>query len=97
MKTIIEFQPNQTAEVELYFSVRFSNHGHWKVKCEISHEGDKTTISHTTTNSLAIDNINELRADNASHETIQQAIYDLAWNHIEERASEWLYFLINNK
>lgn len=95
MNTKIENFEKETFELDLFYSHLSSGAGHWKIKVDVSIDSSTSkSFYHTTTDSMWIDELSDLRADNASHEEIQAFYHDRFYdNTFEEMISEWAFSL----
>lgn len=98
MKEII-FTFSKEFQIELTYSHKVNGKGSYIIMIDVMYENDRIVyvnrFEEFTTDSKMIDDINDLKSDDASHEDIQsryhQTIFDYA---IQERIKEWLDTLI---
>lgn len=89
MKTTIENYNREQFEVELYFSQEFKGRGGWNINCEVKFKGEKKTFCHYTNDSMFIDSMSDMRADDASWDEIQNAYFEQSFDNLEESVIEW--------
>lgn len=89
MKTTIENYKGEQFEIENHFSQEFKGRGGWNINCEVSFKGEKKKFRHYTTDSMFIDGISDMKADDASSEEIQNAYKEKAFYSMEESILEW--------
>ena len=89
MKTTIENYNGEQFEMETYFTQQFKGKGGWNINCEVTFKGEKKTFRYYTTDSMFIDQISEMKADDASWEEIQNAYKEKVLYRIEESILEW--------
>lgn len=89
MTTTIENYNGEEFEITTYFSQEFRGRGGWNINCEVSFKGNEKTFRHYTTDSIFIDEISDMKADNASWEEIQNAYKEKVFDSIEEDILEW--------
>ena len=98
MENIITNYTGETFEVELYFTNKLKGRGSWNIECEATFNNEKKVFKIHTTESLFIDRINDLKADNTSFDEIQKEYFDFSFDILEENLIEWCVELneINN-
>lgn len=89
MEKIKKVNKGEQFEIETYFAHEFQGRGGWNVICEVSFKGEKKTFRHYTTDSMFIDQISDMKADDASWDEIQNAYKEKAFDSIEENILEW--------
>lgn len=94
MKTTLLSYPDKTHEVELHFSCEQRGYGQWNILCEVTIPGVdavKRKFKHYITDAEFIDRIHEMNHDESvTHEEIQAAFFDKAFNAMEEAVTEWV-------
>lgn len=93
-QTISNFK-GQEFQVELTYSHEFNGKGSYIINIDVMYELDRMIyLNHFeefTTNSRLIDDIQDLRSDDASHDNIQSRYHNATFNtNIEERIVEWI-------
>lgn len=97
MTTTIENHEGEQFEIETYFSQEFKGRGSWNINCEVSFKGQKKTFSLQTTDSIFIDKISDIKADNVfSWDEIQNDYKEKALDMLEESIIEWCEAIIDN-
>ena len=82
--------------VEIHFSSKVAGHGAWDVLCTVQYGGNNTVITKLTTDSSFIDTLSDMRADDASHEDVQNFFAEKFLNdRLEDDIQEWLENLEN--
>ena len=89
MKTTIGNYNGEQFEVKTYFNQEFKGRGGWYINCDVTFKGEKKTFRHYTTDSEFIDQISEMKAEDASWDEIQNAYEEKAFDSIEESILEW--------
>ena len=89
MTTTIENYKGKQFEIETYFAQEFKGRGGWNINCEVSFKGEKKTFRHYTTDSMFIDQISDMKADDASWDEIQNAYKEKSFDSLEESILEW--------
>jgi hypothetical protein len=89
MKNLIENYKGKQFEVETYFAQEFKGRGGWNINCEVSYMGKKKTFRHYTTDSMFIDEISDMKADDASWDEIQKAYSEKVFDDLKEIILEW--------
>jgi hypothetical protein len=74
---------------QVHFSSQFKGRGGWNISCEVYFKGQKKKFNHYTTDSNFIDLISDMRAEDASHEEIQQAYFDRFMEYFNDQIIEW--------
>lgn len=91
MKTTIENYNGEKFELnDLHFRHSHRGYGQWHILCELYFEGQKRTFREHTTDSQFIDSISDMKADDATHEEIQQAYFNAYFDNIKEIILEWV-------
>jgi|JI9StandDraft_1071089.scaffolds.fasta_scaffold94106_5 hypothetical protein len=86
----IETQNGNKADVTLYFSQEFKGRGGWNITCEVSFKSETKKFRNYTTDSIFIDEISNMKADDASFDEIQNAYYEHSFHKMEEEVAEWI-------
>ena len=89
MTVTIENYKGELFEIETYFAQEFKGLGGWNINAEVSFNGKKKTFRYYTTDSIFIDQISEMKADNASWHEIQNAYKEKTFDSLEESILEW--------
>jgi len=90
-------------ELNLYYTQLFKGRGGWNIICEVvlgkgdGYVGGATkTFTTYTTDTLFIDLISDLKADDASSDQIQREYHEHFYYKIEDSIAEWLDGLAEN-
>jgi hypothetical protein len=86
----IETQNGNKADVTLYFSQEFKGRGGWNITCEVSFKSETKKFRNYTTDSIFIDEISNMKADDASFDEIQNAYCEHSFHKMEEEVAEWI-------
>jgi hypothetical protein len=98
MKKDIETLENQTQEIEVWnIQKTFTGYGHWKITFDIRFKDEKCIFSHTTTDSMSIDELTEFRVEDPSLDELHEFMCDLWFSFIEEKVAEWVDEIIELK
>jgi hypothetical protein len=89
MKATLENYKREQFEVELHFGTERAGYGQWNINCEVTFMGKSKSFKEHTTDSEFVDELSQLRADNASYEAIQQLQHDKAFDSLSEAILEW--------
>lgn len=89
MKIEIKHFKGDIFEIDAYFTQEFQGRGGWKIYCHVEFMGKKQKFSHYTTSASFIDEIDELKANDASNDTIQQAYKNHSFDKMDEIILEW--------
>lgn len=85
----IENHKGEQFEIETYFAQEFKGRGGWNITCNVSFNGENKTFKHYTTDSAFIDQISDMRADDASWDEIQEAYKYKSFDEMKESILEW--------
>ena len=100
MKKEIETNENGKQEIEIpHITCKQEGYGHWIIEFEIEFKGKKKYFYHTTTNSMMIDALSDLKQTDATHEKIQETMWNFWSYYVEERIAEaidWIIFKKSN-
>ena len=96
--TISNFK-GQEFPIELTYSTKFNGKGSYIIYIDVMYEVDRiiyvNRFEEFTTDSIIIDEIIDLKNDDASHEDIQSKYHNSFFNtNIEEQIIEWIDALI---
>ena len=89
MNTTIKNHKGEQFEIETYFDQTFKGRGGWNINCEVSYKGNRKTFHHYTTDSMFVDEISDMKADNYSWGEIQAAYKEKAFDSMKESILEW--------
>ena len=89
MKTLIENYNREEFEIELDFNHSFKGRGSWNIECTVTYNRAEKTFNHHMTSAPFIDEISDMKADDASFDEIQNAYEKKAFDSIEESILEW--------
>ena len=64
--------------------------GGWNITCEVSFKSETKNFRNYTTDSIFIDEISNMKADDASFDEIQNAYYEHSFHKMEEEVAEWI-------
>jgi hypothetical protein len=87
--TTIENYKGEQFKIETYFTHEFKGRGGWNINCEASFKGEKKTFRHYTNDSMFIDQISAMKAENDSWDEIQEAYKIFALDALSESILEW--------
>lgn len=90
MKTEIENYKREEFEIEVYFKHSFKGRGSWNIECTVVYEGEERTFKHHMTNASFIDELNDMKADDATFEEIQNRYFDTYFDYFKEIILEWV-------
>jgi hypothetical protein len=98
-QTISNFK-GQEFQVELTYSHTFNGKGSYIINIDVMYEADRMIYIKQfhvfTTNVRLIDDIKELRDDNASHKDIQSRYHNAIFDtNLEEEILEWVEMMNN--
>jgi hypothetical protein len=91
--TTIENYKGEQFEIETYFGHEFKGRGGWNISCDVSFKGERKTFSHYTTDSMFIDQISDMKGNDASFDEIQNAYKEEAFYRLEESILEWVEYV----
>lgn len=89
METIFEHYTGENFTIDANFYHEFQGRGGWKIFCDVVYLGNKQKFSDYTTSSSFIDEINDLKAEDASYDAIQEAYKDFTMPRISDVIGEW--------
>ena len=86
-------------QIELTYTHKVNGRGSYIINIDVMYEVDRiiyvNRFEEFTTDSKMIDEINDLRSDDASHEDIQSRYHQTIFDYtIQERIKEWIDTLI---
>lgn len=96
MKTEIENYNREEFEIEVYFNHSFKGRGSWNIECTVIYEGEERTFKHHMTSASFIDEITNMRRDDATHEEIQNRYFEAYFDDFKEIVLEWVEDLNEN-
>ena len=89
METTFNHYTGENFTIEINFYHEFQGRGGWKIFCDVVYNGRKQKFSHYTTSASFIDEINDLKADDAPYSTIQEAYHNFTMPHLSDIIGEW--------
>lgn len=87
--TTIENYKKEQFEIETYFNTEFKGRGGWNITCAVSFKGMRKTFRYYTTDCRFIDQISDMKANDASWEEVQEAYKEKAFDFLEEEILQW--------
>lgn len=93
MGTTVELMDNSQHEVELYYSHKQKGYGQWNIEIEATLDsGEKKTFKEHITDAPFIDEIQDMKADDASWDEIQQRYHDYIFYRLESKMAieDWI-------
>lgn len=90
MKTTIENYNREEFEIEVYFKHSFKGRGSWDIGCTVTYKGQERMFKHHITNAPFIDEVNDMKADNATYEEIQKRYFEAYFDDFKEIILEWV-------
>lgn len=90
MKKTIQNYKGQIFTFETYYSHTKAGYGQWNINCEVSFMGEKKVFHHYITESEFIDQISDMKADDAYYEDIQNAYSEKAFDSLKETILDWV-------
>lgn len=84
-----------TLYLEIHFSHLFTGHGTWVINCNVHNlkNGVKKDFKHRTHDSLFIDELSDMFADDCDYSEISNKYYNFVWHKLEDEILE--FFLEN--
>lgn len=96
LKSIENYKGEVLSEVSVHYSQVFKSHGHWNIVAEVQIGKGACYVNGATKEFKKlvyagfVDQISELKSEDSSYETIQEAYDDNCWDDIEESVIEWV-------
>ena len=90
MKTLIENYKREEFEIELDFNHSFKGRGSWNIECTVTYNRAEKTFNHHMTSAPFIDEISDMKADDATFEEIQNRYFEAYFDNFKEMIIEWI-------
>lgn len=95
--TTIENYKGVAFDIETYYTHSFKGRGGWDINCEVSFMGHKKTFREFTTDATFIDQISDMKSNDASWDDIQEKYADQYSDQRKEEIAEWCEEIAENK